>query len=117
MNHIDGTTNKQIDEINSKANKLKKETTTCEIVNLKKTIEDQKSKLAALDNEQDLMRKTGQEKADKLLQLNILLQKTNIELKSEFDVILSKQKTERLALPECTIQTEMLIQPKQLAKQ
>ena len=75
---------------------LKKGTTTLkgEIVNLKKTIEDQKSKLAALDNEQDLMRKTGQEKEDKLLQLNISLQKTNKELKSEFDVILSKQKTE-----------------------
>ena len=40
---VNGTTTKQIDEINSETNKLKKETTTLkgEIVNLKKTIEDQ----------------------------------------------------------------------------
>ena len=75
---------------------LKKGTTTLkgEIVNLKKTIEYQKYELARLDNEQDLLRKTGKEKEEKLLQLNISLQKTNKEFKSEFDDILSNQKTE-----------------------
>ena len=40
------------------------------------------------------MRKTKKEKEDKLLQLNVSLQKTNKELRHKFNVTLSKQKTE-----------------------
>ena len=43
----------------------------------RKQLKIKKSKLAVLDKKQDLMRKTEKEKEDKLLQLNVLLQKTN----------------------------------------